>query len=571
MEMNRRTFVASAAAGAALAAAPVALADEAAAPAAFEWPGAEPQIADDQIIEVIDTEILIAGAGHAGMIAAVSAATEGAKTLVIEKNPMVGTTRSYIGAIDTRAHREMGIKMDRQAVVNDVVRYASGRCDQRLINMWANESGATLDWLEDQVEPYGIRMHCEADIGDGFEGVYMRSQTHHRPILSTTLSHAAQFDENGVVSTVTYWLSKLDHTELNNALVEIAQNNGAEFRFETPLVKLIKEDGRVTGAIAAAPEGAGYIRINAAQGVILCTGGYAADPEVYAALNPADYRGTTWALVQAGCAGDGIRAGIWAGGHKDDVPTAMLFDRGGVWPGMQTGAPYQGYPVWYASQPFLKLDLNGERFANEAAPYDVTLHMLSTLKGHLEAMLWDADAWKQIEAFNTVSCSRLVPSPTEPATGEGVGVDVFWGWVKEGLGMGLVFQCDTVEELAEKLGLPVEQAVASVARYNELAAAGYDEDFGKPAKDLFALNNPPYYGVLIGSWVLCTLDGLTINADCQVIDFATGDPIPGLYACGNNSGSFFCNNYPELHPGIACGRGMTQARHSTLHAMGKLA
>jgi len=112
--------------------------------------------------------------------------------------------------------------------------------------------------------------------------------------------------------------------------------------------------------------------------------------------------------------------------------------------------------------------------------------------------------------------------------------------------------------------------VASVEKYNAAAKAGVDKEFGKPAKDLFALENPPYYGVRLGSWTLCTLDGLVINKDCQVLDAETAAPISGLYACGNNSGSFFCNNYPELFPGVACGRAMTQARHSTLHAMGKI-
>ena len=577
MEMTRKGFVVSSAAaagiaavGAASGAVSAAVADEAQEAAAFEWPGAEPVVDEDDIVETVETEILVCGAGHSGMIAALSASTEGAKTLVIEKNPTVGTTRSYIGAFGSRAQAELGVEFDRQEAVNDLVRYASGRCDQRLINMWAYESGDALNWLEEQVSPYGIEMRAEPAVGEGYEGVYKRGLCHHRPILSTTASHAATFSETGACDTVVYWLSKLDQSELNNALVELAEQAGAEFRYETTLVKLVKEDGAVTGAIAQNAEG-GYLRINASKGVILCCGGYAADPEVYAALNPADYSGTTFALVQPGCAGDGIRAGIWAGGKKDDVPTAMLFDRGGVAPGTATGSPYQGYPVWYGSQPFLKLDLDGKRFSNESTPYDITLHMINNRKGKLEVMLWDANAWPEIEAFDTISCSRLALSPTEPPTYEGVGEDVFWGWVQEGIEMGLVFKCDTIEELVEKLQLPAEQALASIARYNELAAAGEDTDFGKPARDLFALENPPYYGVTLGSWTLCTLDGLVINEDCQVKDEATGDPIPGLYACGNNSGAFFCNNYPELYPGVAAGRGMTEARHATLHALGKLA
>lgn len=341
-QMTRRSFVTAAAAtaGASIAGVTATRAVSAAESeeadqddgSTFSWPGKEPDIVSDDIAETIETEVLVCGAGHAGMIAAVSASTEGAKTLVIEKNGMVGTTRSYIGAIGSRAQKELGVVIDKQQTVNDLVRYASGRCDQALINMWANESGAALDWLEEQVKPYGIEMHAEPDVGEGMEGAYACGLTHHRPILSTTLSYEPVFTESGACNTVTYWLGKLDQSELNNDLVEIAQKNGAEFRFDTPLVRLVHEDGKVTGAIARNKDGS-YVRINASRGVILCCGGYAADPVVYRNLNPGDYRTTTFALVQSGCDGSGIRAGIWAGGRKDDVPTAMLFDRGGVAPG----------------------------------------------------------------------------------------------------------------------------------------------------------------------------------------------------------------------------------------------
>lgn len=535
---------------------------------AAEWYGKEPQIPDNKIVETVDTEILICGAGHSGMIAAVSAATEGAKVVVIEKNATVGTTRSYIGAIGSRAQKEAGVKIDKNACINDLNRYASGRCNMQLLNVWANESGGTLDWLENITKEYGIEMHAEPDVGNGYHGIYQCWPTHHRPILSDTLSKKVKFSDTGAVNTVSYWLNKLDQSELNKALVDKAQKCGAEFRFETPLVKLIKENNHVTGAIAKNSNG--YVKINASKGVVLCTGGYAADPDLYSALNPYDADGTTFALVQAGCTGDGIKAGIWAGGHKDDIATSMLFDRGGVTPDQATGYPYAGYPVWYGSQPFLKLDLDGMRFCNESSPYDVSLHAISIRKNKLECMIWDANAWKCIEAFHTISCSRLVLSTTEPPTAEGVGEDVFNGWVQEGIEKGLVFKCDTIDELAGKLKIPTDAAVASVKKYNESCKAGVDKEFGKPAKDLFAIETPPYYGVRLGSWTLCTLDGLLINENMQVINQDSGDPIEGLYACGNNSGGFFCNNYPELFPGVACGRGMTFARHATLHALGKI-
>ena len=104
-----------------------------------------------------------------------------------------------------------------------------------------------------------------------------------------------------------------------------------------------------------------------------------------------------------------------------------------------------------------------------------------------------------------------------------------------------------------------------------MAEQGRDDDFGKPAKHLFPVSHPPYYGITNAGWILCTMDGLEINADMQVLD-KDGQVIEGLYAAGNDAGGFFANNYyPELIVGIASGKSMTFARHAILHMTGKTA
>ena len=109
---------------------------------------------------------------------------------------------------------------------------------------------------------------------------------------------------------------------------------------------------------------------------------------------------------------------------------------------------------------------------------------------------------------------------------------------------GFIQKADTLEELAEKLNMPVDTFVATVERYNELCAKGEDEDFGKDSYRLLSLNNPPYYGCRQGASLLCTLDGLRINTKMQVLD-TEGQPIEGLYAIGNVSGSMFSGTYPH--------------------------
>lgn len=106
--------------------------------------------------------------------------------------------------------------------------------------------------------------------------------------------------------------------------------------------------------------------------------------------------------------------------------------------------------------------------------------------------------------------------------------------------------------IAQAMGL----AAATVARYNELAQKGVDEDYGKEAYRLRPITQAPFYGYFMGGPLLCTCDGLRINDKCQVYD-TNHKTIGGLYAIGNCSGSFFSGNYPEFFVGVAVGRTMT--------------
>jgi succinate dehydrogenase/fumarate reductase flavoprotein subunit len=135
---------------------------------------------------------------------------------------------------------------------------------------------------------------------------------------------------------------------------------------------------------------------------------------------------------------------------------------------------------------------------------------------------------------------------------------------------GYIKKARTIEGLAKKLDLPVEEFKSTVERYNQMAKLGEDKDFGKPAKDLLPLEKPPYYGVTNAGWLITTMDGLRINEDIQVLD-TKGNPIEGLYAAGDVAGGFFANNlYPELVVGVAVGKTITFARHAILHMTGSL-
>ena len=107
--------------------------------------------------------------------------------------------------------------------------------------------------------------------------------------------------------------------------------------------------------------------------------------------------------------------------------------------------------------------------------------------------------------------------------------------------------------------LPAGELKATVDRYNELARSGEDTDFGKEPFRLTPVDTAPFYGAKNTGYVLCTMDGIQIDTNMNAID-TQGEPIPGLYVVGNDSGCYFANTYPNLSTGMACGRTVTFGR-----------
>lgn len=508
-----------------------------------DWLGTAPEIPENQIRETIETEVLVVGAGNAGLMTAARASAQDTKVLVIEKGISSMNERHWIGAIDTQAARDAKVEVDKDKLVAELCRYASYRCNERLIRLWADHSGEMLDWYAGVVQKYNpdVKLHMEWDIGKGGHGTYYVPATMHN--FQDDLPEHDYSSE-----TAHYGLESLTRS---------VKENGGEIRYDTTLVKLLQDsDGSVTGAIAKDGNG-NYLCINASRGVALCCGGYANNQQMLAQLNPDAYLSTVESDASALNTGDGIKAAMWIGADKDPDGTAMLFDRGGIAPDQLSDGNWEkgGY-FHLGSQPWLKVNLNGERFCNESVPYDFILHAAFMEPNQLYNTIYDSSWIEQVKQFEQIGCARIEPSKS------GGKLHIF-SWEAE-MGLlgsleqaGIVQKADTLEELAQKLNMPVETFVATVERYNELCAKGVDEDFGKESYRLLPLENPPYYGCRQGASLLCTLDGLRINTKMQVLNKA-GVPIKGLYAAGNCSGGFFAHNYPEYIVGVAVGRTLTE-------------
>ncbi len=503
-----------------------------------DWLGEEPEIDEAAITAEYECDVLVVGAGTSGSFAACAAVEEGAKTILIERfdHDMASGIRDTLAACASKQQQEDGDDVDKNTAINHLCNWSQGYTRRSLAKLWADNSGETVDWFAERLAEGGMQFLHEID-------------NHELPSNYEFLD----------VGHSTQYTSEYYEQLTMDKLFDYAVPKGLQIDYETTMVKLEKKDERVCGLIALNATGE-YVRYKAAKGVIIATGGYGSNMEMVATLQP-------WTLEQicvnynkSGSKGDGIKACLWAGAIMDSIHGAMIFDRGAIKPD-ETGLPGQSVPggwFWMGSQPFLKVNLNGERFMNEYQPYDYILHSAAMQPAHTYATVWDSTYETDIERFATHGCSRLYPHengaapvfPMEMIVGMNAGLEE----------EGYIVRAESIEELAEKLNLPVETFAKTVERYNELAAKGEDEDFGKEAYRLSTMDTAPYFGTRqCGGYFICTMDGIQIDDTLHAIR-ADGSPIEGLYVVGDCSGNYFAGSYPNLMGGAAAGRSTTFGR-----------
>ena len=517
-----------------------------------DWLGKEPDIDEAAITETVDTDILIVGAGNGGIFAAAYAAANGLNFRVIEQNGNVQDTRHWYGAIDSAAAKEAGEKpADRAKLLSEISRYASGKCDQRVVKTWINESAAMHDFMRSILEDkYG----WVCDFTSGTEAAWPAENAEH----NTDYLYPVQ-EHNYMASESASGLPR------NELLLQYIQELGYDVDFKTSLAKLEKNsDGRITGIIAQSTEDDHFIRYNANQGVLLACGGFPGNPYMMEQLDPLGTSVTTACSYSPADKGYGIRAAVWAGANLDKEAAPMLFDRGIVAPGVDAGyvdsdsafggKTFPGKIRQYnpGTQPFLKVNRNGERFANESCPYNDIAYAAAHQPGRVYAQICDANILEDAKRFHTIGCSAQTRNGGEK---------YIQGKMDEAIEAGALFKCDTLDELADKMGFTgaaKDTFLATVERYNELYDKQNDEDFGKPAYRLSAIRTAPFYGCWLGASLLTTEQGIAINEKGQALD-TNNQPMEGLYITGDMSGSFFANNYPCLMAGVAMGRTLTFA------------
>lgn len=534
-ELTRRTFLKTAAAtgaasvaAAGLAGASAAVADEAAA--AVEYPAGliEADFADSpvELAPITDFadektyDVVVVGAGTGGVPAALSALEEGATVACLQKESApISQGGSSTGIIVD--------KSDPQGVMNHLQGFMEDchwRADRGLARFYYDHSGETIRWMEVRTMEAGFPPYSfgetTMEYDDGTKCVKRTNRFGPKPYNNDTMI---------------------------KALAKLAEERGVDFYYSTPGVQLVQdESGAVTGVVGKDADG-NYIKFNATRGVVLSTGDYQNNMSLVERYCP-DVK--DFDRKQMGKTGDGILMTMAIGAGLVPVGHAHMmhdFDSG---------------PMF--NEPFLMVNEDGERFLNEDCCFEqVNCELRNQPRPGWYSQIFDANYVDQATAWGG--------KPVAPEALEVYMPEVEMDRSAES-GNNVIevlidtHKADTLDELAEKLGIPADALKASVERYNELVDAGFDDDFGKRPQYLAKIDTPPFYGIHKHIRISALCAGMTVNENYQVTK-ADGTPIPNLWATGFGAGQL-CGlpDWSMYTTGMSCGHCMTSGRYCGIQA-----
>ncbi len=472
-------------------------------------------------------DIVVIGAGAAGMSCAIEASRCGRRVLVIERSDRVGGALHWSGghlsAAGCRLQQRAGIQDSPEQHFRDILEINGHTGDEELIRLSVEEAPKTVDWLED----------------NGFEFA---------PECPRIVYGHVPYRVARTVYGVRKGLSVLD--VLLRRWEDCLSEGRLRVLLSTAVVDVLASKGKRYDTVLARSEGAPALLRFQAHHIVFATGGYGASraffnckhpqvPLVSAAYPTADGNGVAL-LEQKGAAFRFAEYHLPSLGGLETPPGSGLTDFNNAWAMVLTGV--------YRPPREIYLNAEGRRFMAEDEPNADTR----------ERRVAAQPGWFFWAVFDQAALDERLPDGSESP--------LLIGWSRErfidavGQHPGLR-RANTIADLARSCGLPVAAVVEEVKHFNSAVVQGVDERFGRIYLKN-ALTQPPFYGVKIHAATLVTFGGVRVNNRLEVLDTA-GKPLKGIYAIGEilglgaTSGNAFCSGM-ALTPALSLGRWLGQ-------------
>ena len=462
--------------------------------------------------EVKEADVIIVGAGGAGLSAAMAAADEGAENVIIvEKLGKSGgslnfTSGSMSGA-ETIIQELDGIEDTKESYIEDILSNGARLGNRELIEIFVDEDVDAIQWLWD----HGLSEYTFSE-QDGKKSVF--APEHQLYSIQRTYKPRAM-DPTNYKSAVHEILDK-----------EIANYDNISIDYYTEVTELVGNNkGQVLTAVGYNSDNQKTVCYHAKKGIVMATGGYSGNPKM---MGEYAEHGDKYLVGGADSAdGKGIRIMQSVGAAVDQeklsyIPTFPM----GLEYSEGKGAIGDVY-MWKAGGIYVNQE--GKRFINETL--DEVVPRETALEEQTDAVQYNIFTDKIIEDLKTGNAAFMWDRYYEP---------------EDGIGHKLVHSAGSLEELAGIINVPADALIETVEAYNKAVEAGGTDEFGRDFSGALTaysvavnkIEGDKYYAVPIKALVVMTLGGVSINNDMQVID-ETGNAIPGLYAAGEVVGGIW--------------------------------
>ena len=464
--------------------------------------------------ETKECDVVIVGAGGAGMWAAVEACRAGKSVIVVEKGGNVGVSNGSIAGgplmVGSKLQNEAGIDFTVEDAFTHIMDYAHWATNGPAIKAALEISGETVDQFTDDFGvPTGLRPD---NYGAGYESIRANFK-----------------DEND---------ESVTGEDRMGPLQEFAEENGAEFIFETTGKTLIMEDGVCKGVQCEQDDA--ILNVNASA-TIVCTGGFLGNDDMMREkfgtfVNP---------LGSVLSVGEGIDMVQAAGGQLSTQWGIAGNEFAGANQSAEGTYDRENAAHTIGIYGTLLVNNQGRRFADEGQFANLPLALggaISLLGGqyyavvdqtYVDGLNSGTDAWTLCgsDAENWYSGSMTLKDIPLENVQENMDAAVEAGWA---------FKADTIEELADAIGAPA--LTDTVETYNTYCDSGVDEQFYKAACFLQPVATGPFYALQYEPSAWVTIGGIRTNDRLQAID-SDGMPIDGLYVAGADNGTLMCAPY----------------------------